>query len=125
MRDTMVIETTGFADLDHAVAAFLSENPDVEEMREPVLAWGRCEEISERLAEFLTGRGFSAYCCRDEIGAFYTDAEDSAKIGAGDFTYPEHAVVEVYNLDGMGVLTVCIDFTAAQYGFTEFPKIIR
>lgn len=115
---------TGFPELDRAIREFMRTSPDLECRRNPEDAWGKCEIVADEFTAFLRERGFRAYTARDELAAFgYGDAQDTAEIVDGAFTYPEHAATEVYHLPGMGVLTVVIDFTAAQYGYTEFPKV--
>jgi hypothetical protein len=118
-------ETSGFPDLDQHVAEYIQAHPELQDLREPANAWGRCEEISEGLANHLKERGYQAYATSDELGMFgYKGNQKTEDIGAGDFTYPEHSVVEVYGLPNMGVNNVTIDLTAAQYGHTgEWPKV--
>jgi hypothetical protein len=118
-------EQSGFPELDAAIQEFM-QDPEIQQLRDPRNAWGRCEEIAEQCAEFLKQRGFKAYAPSDDLEAFpgYENAQKSEDVGAGDFSYPEHAMVEVYGLYGPNnVNNVTIDFTASQYGFTEFPKI--
>lgn len=119
-------ETSGFPELDRHVDEYIQAHPELQELRDPANAWGRCEEASEGLANHLKERGFKAYCTSDELGAFgYKGNQKTEAIGAGDFTYPEHSVVEVYGLYGPNnVNNVTIDLTAAQYGHTnEWPKV--
>jgi len=120
-------DSTGFPKLDKAVNDFIKANPDVADIRDhPEGAWGRCEEISDRLRDELRKQGYDAYAPSDDVQAFYPNAQDTAKIGMGDFSYPEHAAVEVYGLYGPNnVNSVIIDLTAAQYGFPEFPKVTK
>lgn len=123
---TAMAERSGFPELDAAIAEFMQAHPEVNDFREPHNAHGRCEESAQELAAFLKERGFKAYAPADELHAFpgYENAQKSEDVGAADFTYPEHAMVEVYGLYGPNnVNTVTIDFTASQYGFTEFPKV--
>lgn len=119
------IPKTGFPDLDRAIDDFMAEQgEDLDWYRDPRSAWGACEEVADQLTDFLKARGFRAFTTTDYVEAFYPDAKDSKEIGAGDFSYPEHAATEIYGLYGKNhVGTVTIDFTAAQYGFREFPKI--
>jgi hypothetical protein len=124
---------TGDAKLDAAIEEFMRsrfQSPDTYEedldaYREPENAWGSCEIVARAFAAFLKERGFNAYATSDDLRAFpgYEGAKRSEDVGAGEFTYPEHSVVEVYDLPGRGVNTVTIDFTAAQYGFSDFPKV--
>jgi hypothetical protein len=121
---------TGFPELDKAIEEFIATHSGpplyLNDFRSPSGAWGACEEAADAFAAFLKQRGFRAYATADELTMFpgYEDAQDSKAIGAGDFSYPEHAVVEVYGLYGENdVRTITIDFTAAQYGYTEFPKV--
>lgn len=124
MSATATIAATGSVELDRAVVEFMATYEDLDSYRDAEGAWGQCEVVAEDFTAFLRERGFKAYTCTAEVAEFgYHDAQDTATLVAGAFTYPEHAMTEVYGLAGMGVNTVLIDFTAAQYGYTEFPKI--
>ena len=117
---------SNFPDLNEAVAEFRRAHPEIEDLKDPSNAWGRCQEISEQLAAFLTQKGYRAYSSCDEAKVFdgYNDHKKTEKFVEDSFTYPEHCVVAVYGLPGMpSWQQVTIDFTAAQYGYTEFPKI--
>lgn len=124
-------ERTGNPELDAAIAQFMMQHHDelgdIQDFRHPMVAWGRCEEVARACADFLKQRGFRAQAEADELGAFgYHDAQPTESVmtpegPAGDFTYPEHAVVTIYNENGIAWWQ--IDFTAAQYGYKEFPKV--
>jgi hypothetical protein len=126
-------ERSGIPELDQAIEEFMQtefKSPyttvtDLNSFRNPEGAYGNCEIVAKAFADFLKQRGFKAYATSDDLRAFpgYENAQDSAAIGAGEFSYPEHSMVEVYGLPGMYANTVTVDFTASQYGFTEFPKV--
>lgn len=123
LRVTSMAERSGVPALDEAIDEFMKTRQGLEDdYRDGQNAFGRCEESANEFADFLKQRGFNAYATSDEIAAFpgYQNAADH---GGQGFSYPEHAMVEVYDLFPGSVRTVTIDFTASQYGFTEFPKV--
>lgn len=125
-RHEAMAERTGDPALDAALAQFMMEHHEelgnIQDYQHPENAWGSCEAVAEACAEFLKARGFNAHAEADELAAWgYGGAQKSEEVGAGDFTYPEHAMVTIYNEHGL--VETQIDFTAAQYGFKEFPKV--
>ena len=93
---------------------------------------GHARSVSEQFKEFATERGFKAYATDtdlDELG--YTPTGTGGEIGFNEQDemqygfYPEHTIATVV-LDDPAYpygREFYIDFTAAQYGYTDHPKV--
>jgi hypothetical protein len=143
-------ERTGDPELDALIEKFIEENPDLSEvgsrryerlpgdlawsldqMREPERAGGMCGVVSTVFGNYLKAHGsrykattngnwsfmnqgvHPGYYSPDELG--YTDRPNSG--------YGGHCVVFI--LDEQDQPRYSIDFTAAQYGYKEFPMVQR
>jgi hypothetical protein len=137
----LTFQSTGIAELDQAITDFLAEpmgdwttdELPISALADGELAHGMCQMVSEQAQEFFRARGFTAYACNtdmDEMGYRTTGKPHGEVLDArGNIVmsfYFEHTVLEVYvdktetNPYGR---SICIDFTASQYGYSEMPKI--
>ena len=133
-------ETTSIPEIDALIEDFKHQPLDprewgpgrlVTEMSDPHNAHGSCQTISEQFVEFARARGFRASASNmylDEIG--YTPSggpygevmDENGDIVQG--YYSEHTVAAITVADGsIWGRDICIDFTAAQYGYSDFPKV--
>ena len=89
--------------------------PQVNEMRDPMVARGRCYEVSREFAEYLTGHGLDA----EWWGVWADDVGFAERVPAPWLQDDSHVVCLV-RVDGR-IFTV--DWTASQYGRDEFPLV--
>ena len=99
---------------------------------EPDYGYGMCSTLSKEFADFLTAKGVEAWVSEDvaehekHTPQFwgYDDHEDAAATHPAmhqEPPYPTHCVVIVIRPTG----TFMVDWTASQYGYTEFPMVQR
>lgn len=117
-------ERSGNPKLDALIEAYLQgplhQQMKVEMLRDPQWAAGACNHEAQAFAEFLRSRGVEAECLSEE-GWLAASPDD---FGYTDRTIPgfdQHDVTYV-DLDGQ---TYMVDWTAAQYGYQEFPMVQR
>lgn len=125
---------TGHPELDALIEDFRREPYDeygdtVEMFRDPEQAHGNCADVTGVFVAFAKARGFKAYATDTDMeemgytpriapfGEIGFDENDEMQYGF----YPEHTVASIY-VEGQR-WPIIIDWTAAQYGYTEFPKI--
>ncbi len=92
----------------------------VSSLTDPALAEALCNTVSFQLAEHLRANGYDAECGSEE-GTYSTPGQagytDRITLGI-----EQHDWTEVTAADGREYM---VDFTAAQYGYTEFPMVQR
>lgn len=126
--------STGLEDIDSLVIEF-AKRPECARLRETKYAAGRGEEISELLVSFLRWHGWNrkgreAYISGDEWvkGEMIDEFVDPDY----DFNYQDRRIAgeNIHKLVFLdlpshveGITRLSIDFTAAQYGYKEFPLI--
>lgn len=131
---------TGNHELDAVLEAFLREpmgdwttdNAPIEALRDPVLAHGMCQMVSEQFVEYAKRHGFKAYATEtdmDELGYEVTGAAHGEVLDAdGEIVcghYHDHTIVTIV-LDDPAYRygrEFYIDWTASQYGYSEHPKV--
>lgn len=88
---------------------------------DPVCAWGACDEVSEAFAHFLQEKGLNAQYIRS--GSFV----NNNLIQSGVIPYQEHLFEEEHHayvaVVEEGVQKYVVDWTAAQFGYTQFPLV--
>jgi hypothetical protein len=123
-------EQTGHSELDGLLEEF-SLRPQVAALRRSADALGSCETASQALVDLLRGRGFDkpgreAYLSGDEWEDGIMVRE---RVSPEDFGYQDRTVSghnsHVVALVDLGAETLLVDFTAAQYGYREFPLVQR
>jgi hypothetical protein len=121
-------EQTGHSELDALIAEFAAR-PAIAPLRRSAEAMGSCEWASEAFVDLARGRGFDragreAYLSGDEWDGAVMVLE---RISPEDFGYYDRTVAghnsHVVALVDLGAELVSIDFTAAQYGYPDFPLV--
>lgn len=131
MVDTESMATrSGHLELDSLLDQF-EENPEIQRLRERAYAHGRCDDISHQLVDFLHDRDLDqpwheAYVSGDEWENGEMLLE---RICPEDFGYDDRPI-EGCNSHILVMVDIhnerfSVDYTAAQYGYSEFPLIQR
>ena len=121
---------SGHSELDSLLDEF-EENPDVQLLRRQRYADRRCGEIAEELVDFLRDRGLDkprheAYVSGEE----WENGEMLLERDAPeDFGYEDRSIAgcnsHVLVLVDIAGERFSVDYTAAQYGYSEFPLVQR
>lgn len=134
-------ERTGDPDLDHAIASFIAadepldatgddesdeanEGLVISDMRSAACAQWNCDLVAGQFVEYLARIGVieGGDELLDEaveqlvVSGTCSDWYDDAP---NELEHPGHTVVEITR----GSRTYSIDFTASQYGYSEFPLV--
>lgn len=134
------MERTGNKAVDRLIEDFLLEqmgdwttdDSTIAALSDGELAHGMCDMVSAQFKEFAEARGFKAYVTHtdlDELGYEIKCAAKGEVLNAnGDIVlghYEEHTIVTIVvdDADYHYGREFYIDFTAAQYGYTEHPKV--
>jgi hypothetical protein len=134
-------DRSGHPELDAVIEEFLktpmgdwiTDQDPIEALRDPELAHGMCDAVTEQFVEFAKAHGLKAYVTQtdlDEIG-YKPSIEPFGEVGFDENDemqygfYPEHTVATVVLNDPAHPYgrEFYIDFTAAQYGYSDHPKV--
>lgn len=128
---------TGYPEMDAAINDFLDTplaelSGDTPRQVNDSGSHGLCQAISEEFVEFCKARGidkvYATHTDLDEMGYTIQPGSQGGEIGFNENDemeyghYQEHTVNSYYP-PGAPPWGIVIDFTATQYGYSEFPKI--
>lgn len=125
---------TGYPEVDKLIEDF-KRQPGISGYRDGEVAHGYCQVVAEEFVDFCKTRGMKAYTndvYLDEIGYSIQPGSKGGEIGFDENDemiyghYPEHTIVALYpdpDATPYGGPAVYVDFTASQYGYSEFPKV--
>jgi hypothetical protein len=124
------MQMTGHHEIDALLGEFAS-NRWIQSMRKPVEAKGECAKVSEALIDFLNAHGLyrlGGVAYRSDVGwlndSSTLDCDSPEDHGYSDRPVPGHSSHTAVLLELESELLM-IDFTAAQYGYSEFPLVQR
>jgi hypothetical protein len=134
-------DRTGNPQVDALIEQFLqtpqgewtTDDQPIEALRDPELAHGMCQMVTEQFVAFAKSKGFKAYVTDTDMAemGYKPQIEPFGEVGFDENDemqhgfYPEHTIATIVMDDPAYPYgrEFYIDFTASQYGYTDHPKV--